>query len=63
MGRKKRTRSKKKEKQATRDIEQDFVDIEEIEPMETGWEFHKIPLIISVVITIIFYICVFIFVK
>ncbi|HDS09064.1 MAG TPA: hypothetical protein ENN73_02450 [Firmicutes bacterium] len=36
---------------------------EEIEPIETGWDFHKVPLIVSVVIAVIFYILVFIFVK
>ena len=37
--------------------------VEEIEPIETGWDFHKVPLILSVVIAVVFYILVFIFVK
>ena len=37
--------------------------VEEIEPIETGWEFHKVPLILSVAIAVIFYVLVFIFVK
>ena len=37
--------------------------VEELEPIEVGWEFHKVPLILSVVIAVIFYVLVFIFVK
>ena len=37
--------------------------VEELEPIELGWEFHKVPLILSIVIAVIFYVLVFIFVK
>ncbi len=66
MAKKKRFKAKtssiQKESKVTRPEPEPEI-IEEIEPIETGWNFHKVPLILSVVIAVVFYILVFIFVK
>ncbi|MCK4666278.1 hypothetical protein KAU33_06000 [Candidatus Dependentiae bacterium] len=65
MAKKKRFRAKsplpKESKVKKPELEPEIV--EEIEPIEIGWEFHKVPLILSVVIAVVFYVLVFIFVK
>ncbi|MDD3627358.1 MAG: hypothetical protein PHV06_08570 [bacterium] len=63
MSAKKRFKKQSETRDQSRTTETETETFEEIEPIEVGWEFHKVPLIISVVIAVVFYVLVFIFVK
>ena len=70
MGRRKKKKDREKKKPETRspaNKDQSATKVqsleEKLEPDEIGWKFHLIPLIISIIIAVIFYILIFIFVK
>ena len=60
---KRRSPEKAVKKTEKEKIKAQVFEEEEIEPIELGLSFYKLPAIISIVVTLLFYILVFVFVK